>query len=163
MTDAGIIWDNYLQYHSQLEAMKEAKKIEDKTLRAGANELKKSVKDAVIQRFPNSQKSNSNYNDKIIDAVRVTKPYKAEAAIGVHAYGTKKSGSQTYKLRFYETSKDRYQKKIGNKQLKKKRKVGNLAKFNGWWDAGTTAGVSKVEPAMKKAFENYLQKLWDNG
>lgn len=71
-----------------------------------ATEIKKTTKQLVKSSLPKAASSNSKYSDKMIDAVRTTK-YKestlvGEAIAGVHIMGTRKTGSGTFRLRFFE-------------------------------------------------------------
>ena len=89
------------------ELLKNASRAENAVLKAGANVVKKHVKKALVATKLDIY-STGKYNDRLIDALRVTKPRNGE--IKVHILGTRKSGSGTFRLRFFESDKTRYNK-----------------------------------------------------
>ena len=140
---------------------KEASKAEKVALKAGAKVVKESIIQAVTAKgFKVNSKS--SYNDRLVDAIRIGHINK-QGKIIVHAWGTRKSGSGTFRLRFFESSKNRYQKTFKGKRLQNKRYVGNLSKYNGWFKSGFNASQGKVMPAMENALEKYIKRVWENG
>lgn len=171
MSEIGIKWTNFTQHVSKLEALKQAKGAEDAALRAGARALKKEVKKEVIKTIPGATHK-GKWKDTLVDAVRQSKPYRDRAAISVYLAVSHRSvnssdstsgKSGAFRLRFFESSKERYVKSYRGVKLKTPRKAGNLSKFNGFFDRGVTNGQSKIDPAMRQAFEKYINRLWTNG
>ena len=160
MNKVAIKWYNMEEFNSKLTMMREAKKAEDAVLKAGGNYLKREIRKEALSTIKNASKQNPDYIDKLIDAVRRTKPYKDEAALSVHIWGTRKTGSGTFRLRFFESSKDRYQTKIDGKPLKKKRKLGNLSKFNGFFEKGFNKANPNIGSVMEEGLRKYIEKNW---
>lgn len=157
---AGIRWTDYTLETRLQDILKDAEKAEKAALRAGGQLIKKNVKNEVGSTIPGSKKNNSGiFYDRLIDAVRITKPY--HGYIKYHILGTKKKGSGTFRLRFFESAKMRYQTKINGKPLKSKRKIGSLAKFNGFFARGVAASQSQLQPTMQAALEKYIKKAWN--
>lgn len=163
MSNVGIKWQNLQQFNSKLEVMKQAKKAEDASLKAGANLVKKSIKKEVLSSIPSANKRSKKYGDKLVDAVRSSKPYKDRAAISVYVWktGNKSKGkSGKFRLQFFESSKDRYVKTYNGSPMKKKRYAGNLSRFNGFFNRGLANSQSSLQPTMQAALEKYIEKMW---
>lgn len=140
------------------ELLKSSSRAENAALRAGANVMKKNVRKALVATKLDIY-STGKYKDRLIDALRVTKPKNGE--IKVHILGTRKSGSGTFRLRFFESNKTRYNKTYRGKPLNKKRKVGSLAKFNGFFAKGINSSQSEVQTKMDMTIEKYMSKIWN--
>lgn len=79
--------------------------IQKRTLRKAANDLKKKTKSKFKSLLPMASVKNPKYNDKLLDAVRISKIKEtglAELSIKLHVMGTKKKGSGTFRSRFFE-------------------------------------------------------------
>lgn len=152
------IIDNGLEM-SLKEVLKTASRAENASLRAGANVIKKNVKSKLRASGINATHKSSKYIDRLIDAVRSTKPHDGE--ITVHILGTRKTKSGTYRLRFFESPKHRYNLKWRGKRLKKKRYVGTLAKYNGFFSAGISASKSEIEKKMDETIMKYIERAWN--
>ena len=160
INQAGIRWTDYTLETRLQDILKDAEKAEKAALRAGGQLIKKNIKKEVGSTIPGSKKNNSGtFADRLIDAVRITKPY--HGYIKYHILGTKKKGSGTFRLRFFESAKMRYQTKINGKPLKSKRKIGSLAKFNGFFARGVAASQAQLQPTMQAALEKYIKKAWN--
>lgn len=158
---------------SMQQVLKAADGAEKAALKAGARVVKESIKKAVSAKGFSVSSRNStyghrknimyqqhSYSDRLIDAVRVGHINK-RGKITIHAWGTRKKDSGTYRLRFFESSKQRYQKNFKGKRLAKPRYIGSLSKYNGWFASGFNASKGNVQPAMEKALEKYINKIWD--
>ena len=156
---AGITWTDLTLGKRLNEVLKVSDRAEKAALRAGGNIIKKNIKEQVRTSIKGSTKSSANFIDKLIDAVRITKPH--DGYIKYHILGTKKKGSGTYRLRFFESARDRYETKINGKTLKKKRFIGNLGKFNGFFARGVNTSQGSLQPAMQAALEKYINKAWN--
>lgn len=152
------IIDNGLEM-SLKQVLKISERAEKSALKAGANVMKKSVKDKLIATGVKVMQRNPKYNDRLIDAVRVTKP--RNGMIKVHILGTRKSKSGTYRLRFFESPKNRYNKKRHGTPLRTPRDVGSLSKYNGFFAAGVNASIPEVERKMDEAIAKYIEKAWN--
>lgn len=157
----GIRWTDLTLEKSLKEVMKVAERAEKSALRAGGQLIKKNVKEQVRTSIPGSTKNNSGgiYFDRLIDAVRITKPQ--NGFLKYHILGTKKKDSGTFRLRFFESARERYQTKIKGKKLKTKRYLGNLGKFNGFFARGVAASQGQLKPTMEAALEKYIKRAWN--
>lgn len=145
--------DSLFKSISQLA--KEQERLENRILSAGGNVVRNAIRKLVRQSIKGSTKSNSDYKDKLIDAVRKSKPHDGE--IKVHIMGTQSKGSGTYRLRFYEYPTKRYQTtKNGKKKF-----AGSLAKYNGFFQQGWNDGKSDCESKMQEAYDKYIEKAWN--
>lgn len=160
MTNAGIRWTDYTLETRLQDILKDAEKAEKAALRAGGQLIKKNIRKEVGSTIPGSKRNTSGtFSDKLIDAVRVTKPQ--NGYIKYHILGVRSKNSGTFRLRFFESSKMRYQTKINGKALKTKRKLGSLSKFNGFFARGVAASQSELQPRMQAALEKYIKKAWN--
>lgn len=140
------------------ELLKTASRAENAVLKAGANVMKKHVKKALVATKLDIY-STGKYNDRLIDALRVTKPRNGE--IKVHILGTRKSGSGTFRLRFFESDKTRYNKSFNGHPLNKRRKVGSLSKYNGFFAKGVNSSQSEMQTKMDMTLEKYMNRIWN--
>lgn len=143
------------------DVLKTMSRAENSALRKGASVIKKNVKSALRSTGLKVNNSNPRYNDRLIDAVRSSKPQ--DGAIKIHIMGTNSTGSGTYRLRFFESSKVRYQKTYNGKPLKKLRKLGDLSKFNGFFERGVNTSQSELTSSMDAQLTKYIEKAWNNG
>lgn len=158
MNKAHFIIEDFGLHDSLQNVLKVMERAEKSALRKGAAVQKKSVKKAVKDTGLNVTKKNPKYIDRLIDAIRSSKP--VNGSITVHILGTRKTGSGTYRLRFFESPKVRYQTKINGKALKKKRKLGSLSKYNGFFATGISSSRAETEKAMDVALEKYIEKAF---
>ena len=157
---AGIKWTDYTLETRLQDILKDAEKAEKAALRAGGQLIKKNIRKEVGSTIPGSKRNTSGtFSDKLIDAVRVTKPQ--DGYIKYHILGTRSPKSGTFRLRFFESAKMRYQTKINGIKLKKKKKIGSLAKFNGFFARGVANSQSQLQPTMQAALEKYINKAWN--
>lgn len=105
-----------------------------KALNKAAGSIKKTVKDKFKTLLPFATLKNPNYNDRLIDAVRLSKVKEkglGELIVKVHTLGTRKKGSGTFRARFFEggtqerTIKGGYTDKLGRKYTKS-RSIGRI-------------------------------------
>lgn len=152
------IIDNGLE-KSLKEVLKTAAKAENAALRSGAGVMKKSIRDEIKSKKLKATGRNPKYIDRLIDAVKSSKPKNGE--IKIHILGTRKPKSGTYRLRFFESPKIRYNLTYKGVKLKKKRKVGSLSKFNGFFASGISTSKSDVERKMDETLTKYIKKAWN--
>ena len=102
------------------------------------------------------------YEDKIEDAVRVSKiegDYGEELTQKVHIMGTRKSGSGTFRARFFEGgTKNRFARSAVNRngiriQLKKGKNLGSIAPR--WF---FRSAQSSVFPTLPSIYASEIQK-----
>jgi len=130
---------------------------------AGASVLQRSIRDALISKMPKATVRNPKYNDTLADAIMFSKPNKTFGSRVVHALGSSRSGSGTYRTRFFDkTTKDRYQKTYKGKKLKKKRYLGKVG-GTFFFSTGLAAGREEAQSAMIAALEKKIQETFDNG
>lgn len=99
-------------------------------IKAGAQQLKKETLSNARAGIKTYNNLPGKYIDSILDAVRVSRlvdEYDEDLYQKVHVMGTRKKGSQTYKFRFLEGgTKDRYQRTLKGRPLKKPRYIGRI-------------------------------------
>lgn len=159
MTDTGIKWTDLTLGKSLNEVLKVSDRAEKAALRAGGQLIKKRIRELVRSTIKGSTKSSGQFTDKLIDAVRITKPH--DGYIKYHILGTRKAGSGTYRLRFFESATKRYQTKINGKPLNKKRYIGSLSRFNGFFEKGVNTAQGSLQPVMQSALEKYINRAWN--
>lgn len=130
-------------------------KAESKALRTGANVVKKHIRDA-LRATKLDVTSTGQYKDRLIDAVRSSKPIDGE--IKVHILGTMSKGSGTFRLRFFEYATKRYQRK----GLTKPRYIGHLGKYNGFFQQGWSKARGEAMSKLSDALEKYIEDAWNN-
>lgn len=146
---------------------KEIVKARRKGMNKVATDLKKETKPLIKNNIHNATKANSKYNDKLIDAVRVSK-YKdvdllGEAIAGTHIMGIRKKGSGTFRLKFFENgTKNRY-----IKDHKRKSKNGLIYRVSGHSTGKIKStnffksATDKVLPKAQETIERYLKEAID--
>lgn len=135
---------------------KEYDKAETKALRTGANVVKKHIRNALKATGLKATSSSGQYKDRLIDAIRSSKPVNSE--IKVHILGSMSKGSGTFRLRFFEYATKRYNRK----GLKKPRYVGTLARFNGFFQQGWSSAKGEAMSKLSDALEKYIEDAWNN-
>lgn len=81
--------------------LKEVKNVQKSALRKIANILKTETKKNLRRALPKSKNRNPKYNDKLIDGVK-SSVNKAGTVAKTHVMGSRKKGSGTFRLRFFE-------------------------------------------------------------
>ena len=135
---------------------KQYDRAEAKALRTGANVVKKHIRNAVKATGLKVNSVGEGYRDRLIDAIRSSRPNDGE--IKVHILGTASKSSQTYKLRFFEYATKRYNKK----GLSKPRYVGTLSRFNGFFQQGWNSARSEAMSKLSDALNKYIEDAWNN-
>jgi len=151
----GFIFDNTSLFRATTQSLKQFERAENKGLKTGANVVKKHIRDA-LKRTKIKYNSTGKYKDRLIDAVRSSRP--SNGTIRVHILGTQSGGSGTYRLRFFEFATERYRRK----GLKKPRYLGNLSKYNGFFQEGWGTAQTEAMQKMSEAFNKYIEDAWNN-
>ena len=143
---------------------KDWKTVKKRALSSGANTLKKEAKKSLKTLLPNSTKRSDKYKDKLIDAIRSSKIQDkglAEMTVKVHTMGTKKSGSGTFRTRFFEGgTKERTQKpRVVSKGRKytHSRKVGKIKALHFFSDSVSNSKIAETD--ITKVLEEQIQKI----
>ncbi len=115
--------------------------------------IRNKTKSLLKRLLPNSTKSNPKYNDKLIDAVRVSKfreiDFLGESVASVHIMGTRSKSSGTYRTRFFENGTvDRH-----TKDYKRKSKSGKLYHVKGH-RTGKIIGLNFFSEAVSSELKN---------
>lgn len=96
---------------------KQWKQVERRVLNKIAGKIKNRTRKAFKIALPAATHRNPQYSDRLIDAIRKSRVKESSTGIlktAVHAMGTTKSGSGTFRARFFETgTKERHHKKTG--------------------------------------------------
>ena len=143
------------------EVLKVMARAEQSALKKGANVIKKNTKKNLRSTGIDINRPNDKYNDKLIDAVRSSKP--KDGAVVAHIMGTQKTGSGTFRLRFFEGgTKERYAKTYNGKPLKKKRRLGKIKAYN-FFNSAVDSSQSEIMDAMDAQLTKYIEKAWNNG
>ena len=133
---------------------------ESAALRKGAQVLKKNTKSNLTSTGIRIG-INPLYIDKLSDGVMSSKV--KEGSIIVHIMGTRKKGSGTFRLRFFEGgTKERYQKTWKGKKLKVPRRLGHIKAY-GFFNSAVSSSTDEVMKAMDEQLTKYIQKAWNNG
>jgi len=129
-------------------------------LRKGAQVLKKNTK-SNLKSTGIRIGVNPLYIDKLSDGVMSSKV--KEGSIIVHVMGTRKKGSGTFRLRFFEGgTKERYQKTWKGKKLKVPRRLGHIKAY-GFFNSAVSSSTDEVMKAMNEQLTKYIEKAWNNG
>lgn len=127
----------------------------------GALVLKQGVQESLSGTGIKYNTQSPKYTDTLQDAIRITKP-KEDGLVGVHILGTQKTGSGTFRLRFFEHgTKVRYQKSINGKKLKKPRNVGKITKTP-FFQAGISSSREQAQKAIEEQLKQQIDKAWNN-
>ena len=154
-TGIEIIQDTFSK--SAEEVLKVMPKAEKSALRRGATVIKNAAKKN-FRALGLKKSSKSKYSDRLIDAIRSSKPN--DGQIIVHTMGTRKSSSGTFRTRFFEagTQERFYKTKTG-----KKKSIGRIKKFNYFFTTAVAQTQNDVVKKMDEAITKYIEKAWVNG
>lgn len=142
------------------EVLKVMARAEASALRRAAGIIKKKAKTNAKSTKVAMTKRSDKYNDTLIDAIRQSKV--RDGAIVVHTMGTRKSGSGTFRTRFFEGGTQiRYQKTQNGVTLQKPRKVGKITATPFFGPAVSTSD-SELLKVMDEQLKKYIEKAWEN-
>lgn len=142
-----------------LEEMKEKlPKAETHALYHAAYFLRDKIRNELVSKIPKATQKNPRYNDTLVDAVGFTKV--DGASLTVNAMGTRKTGSGTYRTRFFENdTRDRYQKTYKGIKLKKKRFLGHITGTH-FFKSAVQANEQGVVEMMREIIGKYVQEAF---
>lgn len=149
---------------------KEIKKAERRALAAGMQAIKTQAKKNLRQVVNGANRQNPKYNDKLQDAVRNTKLYYEgdNATMKVHAMGTRKKGSGTFRARFFEVGTraprktDENGKKVRQKNADGTDKIHMRARpfFEPAVQAKQEEAARKIDERFVKALDEMIEKRY---
>lgn len=138
------------------KVVKELPFAEKRALISAAYFLRDKIKQQLTSSLPKATVHNPKYNDTLADAVMFSKI--DGASLTVHAMGTRRSGSGTYRTRFFENdTRDRYQKTWNGQKLKKKRFLGHITGTH-FFATAVEANRSETEQKIIDVLEKYVQQ-----
>lgn len=132
--------------------------IEKRALYHAAYYLRDEIRKSFKSKLPKADQRNPRYSDTLVDAIGFTKV--DGASLNVNAMGTRKSGSGTYRTRFFEAgTKDRYQKTRNGIRLKKKKFIG---KITGTYFFRNTVEANRenIVNIMRDVISKYVQECF---
>lgn len=160
MDEAGIKIISDTLNRSIQDVLKVMSRAEQSALRKGANVIKKNTK-ANLKTTGINIGRNPKYTDTLNDGVRTSKV--KDGAIVAHIMGTQKTGSGTFRLRFFEGgTQERYAKTYKGRPLKKKHRLGAIKSYN-FFNSALSSSQSEIMDAMDEQLTKYIEKAWKNG
>lgn len=155
-TDMYKVFDQFAEL-----TVKEMTAAVKRALKKGAQALRKQTVSNMEASF-NSTARNPLYSDRITDAARVSKvsaDYGEDMEVKVHIMGTQKSGSGTYRARFFENGTvDRYAKTWRGKPLTKQRYLGRL-QSKGFFTAANSSVLPSLPSMYMTEIDKAIQKM----
>ena len=138
------------------EIAKEMPNIEKRALYRGAYLLRDKIQQSLISAVPKATQRNPKYNDTLVDAVGFSRV--DGASLVVNAMGTRKTGSGTFRTRFFEDGTiKRYHKKRNGVRLKKKKYIGFI-KPTRFFASAVNANKQAVIDVMRNTITEYVQE-----
>ena len=141
------------------EIAKEMPNIEKRALYKAAYFLREKIQESLKSSIPKATQRNPKYNDTLVDAVGFSRVDGASTII--NAMGTRKTGSGTYRTRFFEEGTvKRYQKKRNGVRLKRKKYIGFL-KPTHFFSSAVSANESAAVDIMRNVITEYVQETFE--
>ena len=117
--------------------------------------LRDKIRQQLLTNVPKANVKNPKYNDTLLDAIAFTHP--DGASITVNALGNRKSGSGTFRTRFFEAgTHNRFHKQQNGIKLKKKRAIGKIT-GNHFFSTAVNANESAVISIMEQVISKYIK------
>lgn len=142
------------------EIAKEMPNIEKRALYKAAYFLRDKIQQSLISAVPKATQKNPKYIDTLVDAVGFSRVDGASTTI--NAMGTRKTGSGTYRTRFFEEGTvKRYHKKRNGIRLKKKKYIGFIKPthfFSSAVNANKDAAVKLMEDVLTEYVDTAFKK-----
>lgn len=142
------------------EIAKEMPNIEKRALYRAAYFLRDKIRESLISAVPKATQKNPKYIDTLVDAVGFSRVDGASTTI--NAMGTRKTGSGTYRTRFFEEGTvKRYHKKRNGIKLKKKKYIGYIKPtkfFSSAVNANKDAAVKLMEDVLTEYVDTAFKK-----
>ena len=142
------------------DVLKTMSRAESSALRRAANVMKKNIRDKAKGTGVAMMKRSEKYSDRLIDAIRSSKV--RDGGITVHIMGTRKSGSGTFRTRFFEGGTQiRYQTSRNGKPLAKKKSIGRI-KETPFFSRAISGSDQRILSVMDEQLTKYIEKAWNN-
>lgn len=142
------------------EIAKEMPNIEKRALYRAAYFLRDKIRESLISAVPKATQKNPKYTDTLVDAVGFSRVDGASTTI--NAMGTRKTGSGTYRTRFFEEGTvKRYHKKRNGIRLKRKKYIGYIKPtkfFSSAVNANKDAAVKLMEDVITEYVDTAFKK-----
>lgn len=142
------------------EIAKEMPNIEKRALYKAAYFLRDKIRQSLISAVPKATQKNPKYNDTLVDAVGFSRVDGASTTI--NAMGNRKTGSGTFRTRFFEEGTvKRYHKKRNGIRLKKKKFIGRIKPtkfFTSAVQANRNAAVKMMEDVITEYVDTAFNK-----
>lgn len=141
------------------EIAKEMPNIEKRALYRAAYFLRDKIRESLISAVPKATQKNPKYIDTLVDAVGFSRVDGASTTI--NAMGTRKTGSGTYRTRFFEEGTvKRYHKKRNGIKLKKKKYIGFI-KPTHFFSSAVNANKQAAIDIMRDTITEYVQESFN--
>ena len=141
------------------EIAKEMPNIEKRALYKAAYFLRDKIQQSLISAVPKATQKNPKYTDTLVDAVGFSRVDGASTTI--NAMGTRKTGSGTYRTRFFEEgTRERFHKKRNGIRLKKKKSVGRI-KPTHFFSSAVNANKQAAIDIMRNTITEYVQESFN--
>lgn len=152
MNDINFSWsDGGLYDMIKKLKTKEIRRIERKSLSKAAGVLKRAVKQRLKQEVPAATQSSEKYNDKLIDAIKSTIfEENTEMMFKLHTMGSRKSGSGTFRTRFFA---------VGTKERNSDGHNRGHIEATHFFSEGVSSSSSKAVNAINTTYTNELDKV----
>lgn len=138
------------------EIAKEMPNIEKRALYKAAYFLRDKIQQSLISAVPKATQKNPKYIDTLVDAVGFSRVDGASTVI--NAMGTRKTGSGTYRTRFFEDgTRERFHKKRNGIRLKKKKSVGKITATK-FFASAVNANKQAAIDIMRDTITEYVQE-----
>jgi hypothetical protein len=142
------------------EIAKEMPNIEKRALYRAAYFLRDKIRESLISAVPKATQKNPKYIDTLVDAVGFSRVDGASTT--VNAMGTRKTGSGTYRTRFFEEGTvKRYHKKRNGVRLKKKKYIGFI-KPTHFFSSAVNANKDAAVKLMEDVLTEYVDTAFKN-
>lgn len=152
MADINFSWsDGGLKNMIEDLQAKEIRRIERKSLGKAAGVIKRAVKNTFKKELPAATQSSEKYNDRLIDAIRST-VYEEnnEMMMKVHGMGSGKTGSGTFRARFFA---------VGTRERNSDGHNRGSIKATNFFNNGVSASSGKALSTINTTFSQELQKV----
>lgn len=139
------------------ETAQKMPEIEKKALYRAAIFMRDQIRNEMIAKIPKANTRNPKYIDTLADAVGFTHP--EGGSLNVNALGNRKSGSGTYRARFFEKgTQERYQRRRNGIKLKKKKSVGKLP-AKPFFQGAVQASQNQAVELMRDTITKYVTDI----
>ena len=134
-------------------------KIEEKALYRAAYFLRDQIRNELATKVPKATVRNPKYTDTLVDAVGFSGV--DGASLTVNALGSRKTGSGTFRTRFFEAgTQERFQRKRNGIKLNKKKSLGSLP-AKPFFQGAVQASQNQAVNLMRDTITKYITEIFD--